>query len=87
MTVQSPENSFDKLEEYIAPGLRTQLKDIRYKSIVRGSDILLEKLDTASLDLTQRFSDRKVLLRRFLEQKYADQAPAYVEILEGLKIL
>ncbi|MDP2669826.1 MAG: hypothetical protein Q8O99_02185 [bacterium] len=48
---------------------------------------MLEELDTASLDLTERFSDRKVLLKRFLQQKYDNQSGDYIRLLEELKII
>lgn len=49
--------------------------------------MLLEDLDRASLDLTTRFSDWKLLLARFLEQKYQTQAEPYKELLREADIL
>jgi hypothetical protein len=48
---------------------------------------LVSELDRASLDLSNRFSDWKTLLRRFLEQKYGSTAPRYVQLLEDEKLL
>lgn len=53
----------------------------------RSEVSLLSELDRASLDLTTRFSDWKVLLRRFLEQKYGNQAHRYLHLLEEEKLL
>ena len=87
LTIQSSEGSFEAMQQHLSPELSSQVRDIKYKSVIRWSDVLLEELDTASLDLTERFSDRKVLLKRFLQQKYDNQSGDYIRLLEELKII
>jgi Calcineurin-like phosphoesterase len=67
--------------------LRQELWSIKQKINITTDESLFADLTTASLDLKNRFTDRKFLLRRFLEEKYGAQSSRYITLLEEEKIL
>jgi DNA repair exonuclease SbcCD nuclease subunit len=71
----------------IPEALRQELWPIKQKINITTNESLFADLTTASLDLKNRFTDRKFLLRRFLEDKYGEQSLRYITLLEEEKIL
>lgn len=67
--------------------LRHSIWSIKQKIHITNNESLFTDLTTASLDLKNRFTDRKFLLRQFLQEKYGDQSSRYISLLEEEKIL
>jgi DNA repair exonuclease SbcCD nuclease subunit len=67
--------------------LRQELWPIKQKIQITNNESLFADLTTASLDLKNRFTDRKFLLRQFLQEKYGEQSSRYIILLEEEKIL
>jgi DNA repair exonuclease SbcCD nuclease subunit len=87
ITITTTEQTVQDLPDAFVPELLQEIWTIKHKLIHHTELSLLNELDRASLDLTTRFSDWKVLLRRFLEQKYGNQADRYLHLLEEEKLL
>lgn len=87
ITLTTPEQSLRELPDAFTQELLQEVWTVKHKLIQRNDTTLLSDLDRASLDLTNRFSDRKLLLRRFLEQKYGNQAVRYITLLQQEKLI
>ncbi len=87
VTLTTPEQSLQELPDAFTKELLQEIGAVKHKLIQRSDTTLLSDLDRASLDLTNRFSDRKLLLRRFLEQKYGNQASRYITLLQQEKLI
>lgn len=88
-TITLLSNAIDEnlITNAIPEALRQELWPIKQKINIATNESLFADLTTASLDLKNRFTDRKFLLRRFLEEKYGEQSSRYITLLEEEKIL
>lgn len=68
----------------VEPETAKKLASLTIKQHTRVASTLLEALDSASLELHERFSDRKILLQSFLEQKYGERSQEYKNLLQEL---
>ena len=87
LTVTTENQTVQALPDAFDTDLLKDIWTIKHKLMHHTDLSLVSELDRASLDLTNRFSDWKTLLRRFLEQKYGSTAPRYVQLLEEEKLL
>lgn len=87
ITITTEHQSVQDLPQAFDPEVLKEIWTIRHKLLNHTDISLVNELDRASLDLTNRFSDRKILLRRFLEQKYWSTADRYFQLLEDEKLL
>lgn len=87
ITITTTQQAVQDLPDAFQSELLKDIWTIKHKLIHHADTSLINELDRASLDLSTRFSDWKVLLRRFLEQKYWTQASRYLQLLEEEKLL
>jgi UDP-2,3-diacylglucosamine pyrophosphatase LpxH len=86
ITITTEHQSLQDLPEAFEDHILKEIGTIKHKLICKTTSSLISELDRASLDLSNRFSDRKILLRNFLEQKYWTAADRYLNILEEEKL-
>lgn len=87
LTLTTTSHQIGDLSYSISQDLQKQIWALKHKLIQKTESTLLPELERASLDLQHRFSDWKILLRRFLEHKYWAAASQYLDILEEEHIL
>ena len=78
---------YEKIDNYIEPSLRKELKEVKLKKQQQSMAELLDDFDTASQNLSTSFSDRKNILKSYLKQKFGDDAEKYESILREEKLL
>lgn len=79
--------NYDDMYSYIDENVFKNLKDVKLKKNFAKTDDLFEKMDVEWKNLTSWFSDRKWLLKEYLNAKYPDEYDKYVEFLKWEKIL
>lgn len=72
---------YDKIDSYISPALRKNLKEVKLKKQQQNLSDLLEDFDMSSKNLSTSFSDRKNILKLYLKQKFGDDAEKYENLL------
>ena len=87
LTIRRPVVDYAALESLVSPDAQRLLADVKIKATQALPSVLLEEINDASLELTERISDRKILLRRYIDAKYADRAPAYWKLLQELSLV
>lgn len=70
ITLTTDQQALENLPAAFDSMLIKEIGTIKHKLIQHTTSTLVDDLDRAALDLSTRFSDRKTLLKRFLEQKY-----------------
>jgi len=86
LTLNVEHIDYDKIDEIIAPNLRTSCKDIRLKKNTENIDNLLHSFKVSSDDL-HGFSDRKNILQSYMQTKFGNDYPKYEKVLKELKLL
>ncbi len=86
LTLNVEHIDYDKIDDLIAPDLRTSCKDIRLKKDIENLDNLLNTFKVSSDDLSG-FSDRKNILQTYMQKKFGNDYPKYEKVLKELKLL
>jgi predicted phosphodiesterase len=87
LTIRRPVVDYAALDTLVTEETQRLLADIKIKATTVLPSVLLEDMQDATLALTERISDWKILLRRYIDAKYADRAKAYWELLEEMKLV
>ena len=78
---------YDQIDTIVQEKVFENMRDVRITQSKRQLPQILDLLDTQSKELWARISDRKSLLKTYLDKKYQDDANRYIEQLESMKIL
>lgn len=87
VSIKVPDLQYDKMDIYIQPELRKQLKDVKLKKHIATMPQMLEKLSLHDKDFSTGYSDRKEILKHYLKQKYIEDYEKYETILRELWLL
>ncbi len=87
LTLKVKHLDYEKIDEALAPELRTQLSDFRLKKTSAKVDDLLLQLQKPDSDALQTFGGWKDLLKTFLHSQYNEDYPKYEKLLRELKII
>lgn len=87
LTLKVKHLDYEKIDEALAPELRTQLFDFRLKKTSEKVDDLLSQLEKPDGDALQTFGWWKDLLKAFLQKQYPEDFWKYEEILKKLEVL
>lgn len=79
--------NYDDMFSYIDEQVFKQLKDVKLKKIYAKTEDIFEKMDIEWKNLTSWFSDRKGLLKDYLQNKYPDEYEKYLDFLKKENIL
>jgi len=70
IVVKVEDLDYEKIDEMIAPELRSQLKECRLKKNQANISEVLEEFELASKNVSASFADRKTLLKIHLQRKF-----------------
>ncbi len=87
LLIKSSRRSYSDLEDYLAGWLIHRMADIKLKTISNRSWELLTDLEQSAMALDRSISDRKSLLRLYLQRKYTDRSGLYEQFLQELELL
>lgn len=87
LTIRRPLVDYTALDSLVDMDTQRLLADVKIKATLALPSVLLEEINDASLELTERISDRKILLRRYIDAKYTDRAPAYRSLLQEMSLV
>lgn len=87
LTLLSNKIDSDLITTLVPEAVRGLVWSIKQKIQIANNESLFTDLTSASLDLKNRFTDWKFLLRQFLQEKYGEQSSRYITLLEKEKIL
>jgi DNA repair exonuclease SbcCD nuclease subunit len=77
---------YDTLWDYIEPTLYNTLRETKIKQHLWSIDVIIEDLIDSNQDFSSWWSDRKILLDKYLEQKFWEGKQIYIDTLKELKI-
>ena len=77
---------YDTLLDYIEPTLYNNLRETKIKQHLGSIDVIIEDLIDSNQDFSSWWSDRKILLDKYLEQKFWEGKQIYIDTLKELKI-
>ena len=86
LTIAS-DRSYHDMQELVNETIIQQIGDLKIKKPTKSLSEMVTMLDSSSKDLEYRISDRKDLLKQYIQQKYADGAPIYLSQLEKMEII
>jgi len=78
---------YDKIDDFISPDLREQIKECRLKKNQANMSDILQDFELASKNLSESFADRKNLLKTHLKRKFGDDAEKYEKVLREEKLI
>ncbi len=87
LTLKVKNLDYEKIDEVLAPELRSQLSDFRLKKTSAKVDDLLLQLEKPDGEALQTFGWWKDLLKAFLHKQYPEEFWKYEEILKKLGVL
>ena len=87
LSIKTDAIDYQNIDEYIAPELRVQIKDIKLKKESIELNELLENFEISAKNLSTGFADWKDILKSYLMKKHADEYEKYEKKLKELKLL
>ena len=87
LSIKTDAIDYQNIDEYIAPELRIQIKDVKLKKESIELNELLENFEISAKNLSTWFADRKDILKSYLMKKHGDEYDKYEKKLKELKLL
>ncbi|MCX6823104.1 MAG: metallophosphoesterase [candidate division SR1 bacterium] len=87
LSIKTDAIDYQNIDEYIAPELRVQIKDIKLKKESIELNELLENFEISAKNLSTGFADWKDILKSYLMKKHGDEYDKYEKKLKELKLL
>lgn len=87
LSIKTDTIDYQNIDEYIAPELRVQIKDIKLKKESIELNELLENFEISAKNLSTGFADWKDILKSYLMKKHGDEYDRYEKKLKELKLL
>jgi hypothetical protein len=89
MHIQLAVNSMDynQLSTYVDDTILAQCKDIKLKKQNKAVQDLMEQFVVSNQKVITTFSDRKQVLKDYIQTKYPDEYAQYEQVLQELKVL
>jgi len=81
------ELNYDKLDSYVDQNILAQCKDIKLKKHNKAVQDLMEQFSASNQKVVTTFSDRKQVLKDYVQSKYPDDYRKYEEVLQELQVL
>lgn len=78
---------YDNLAHYVDDTILAQCKDIKLKKYNPAVQDLMEQFTASNQKIISTFSDRKQVLKDYVQTKYPDDYVKYEEVLQELKVL
>ena len=78
---------YDQLATYVDDAILAECKDIKLKKHNKAVQDLLEEFAASNQKVITTFSDRKQVLKDYVQTKYPDDYVQYEEVLQELKVL
>lgn len=78
---------YENLASYVDDNILAQCKDIKLKKYNPAIQDLLEQFTTSNQKIISTFSDRKQVLKDYVQTKYPDDYGKYEEVLQELQVL
>ncbi len=86
LSIQS-QKPYSDMEELVTTELLQEVQDVKIKKYTKSLAEIVHSLDSSSKELEYRISDRKDLLKQYIEQKYPSESWKYLLQLEKMDIL
>jgi uncharacterized lipoprotein YajG len=78
---------YDQLATYVDDVILAECKDIKLKKNNKAVQDLMEQFAASNQKIITTFSDRKQVLKDYVQTKYPDDYAQYEEVLQELKVL
>lgn len=78
---------YEQLVDYVDDAILAQCKDIKLKKYNPAVQDLLEQFTASNQKIISTFSDRKQVLKDYVQTKYPDDYSKYEEVLQELKVI
>ena len=78
---------YENLATYVDDTILAQCKDIKLKKYNPAVQDLLEQFAASNQKIISTFSDRKQVLKDYVQSKYPDDYSKYEEVLQELQVL
>ena len=87
LSIKTDSIDYQKIDQYIAPQLRQDIKDIKLKKDSVELDQLLKNFEISAKNLSTGFADWKDILKSYLQQKHSTDYEKYETKLKEMKLL
>lgn len=77
---------YEHLEKYVDQNILAQCKDIKLKKYNPAVQDLLEQFTSSQQKVVTTFSDRKQVLKEYIQTKYPDDYERYEQLMQEMKI-
>jgi hypothetical protein len=78
---------YENLANYVDDTILAQCKDIKLKKYNPAVQDLMEQFTASNQKIISTFSDRKQVLKDYVQTKYPDDYAKYEEVLQELKVV
>lgn len=87
LSIKAETIDYERIDDYIAPELRHEIKDVKLKKDSVELSELLKDFEISAHNLSTWFADRKEILKSYLQKKHEADYDKYETILKQLKLL
>lgn len=87
LSLQVEQVDYENIQTFVDPELYSSLRDVKLKKQTASPQDIKKHLDLVDKNLTAGFSDRKAILKSYLQNKYPSEYENYEKKLKELKLL
>jgi len=87
LTVRTNDLDYNRIDEFVSPTLRHQVKDVKLKKQATNIQDLIQWFDLESKNLSTWFSDRKDILNTHIQNKFQEDVSKYQSMIQELKLI